>query len=362
MRVAVVGLRFGADFVPIYQQHPDVDQLAICDHDEKVLQQVGDRFGVVDRFSHLEALLDDKRYDAVHLLTPVPMHVEQTLAVLNAGKHCACAVPMATSLEDIGRIIAAQEAVGKNYMMMETGVYSREFFYVKDLHARGEFGTLTFLRGTYYQDLEGDFPIYWRAQPPMHYLTHALAPLLALCQTRVEKVTFLGSGRLRPDIQQPEGNIFPIQTGLFQFAESNLVAEVTRSWFQVAHPFTETFSIYGEKRGFEWLHEHEEPLLFTLGPVQPKRRGRPVTTERVTVPDRTELLPVAISQFTSGGHNGSHPHLAHEFVSSIVEGRPPAIDAYTSANWTAPGICANESALHGGELVMVPNFSATASS
>jgi len=358
MRIGVVGLHFGAEFVPIYQQHPDVEQVAICDLNQEVVQRVGDKFGIEDRFTRLEDLLADARYDAVHLLTPVPLHVEQTLAVLNAGKHCACAVPMATSLADLWRIIAAQQASGKNYMMMETGAYLRETFFVQDLYARGELGTLTFLRGTYYQDLEGNYPTYWRAQPPMHYLTHAIAPLLALTQKRIEKVSCMGSGRLRPDIQQPDSNVFPLQTGLFQFAESDLVAEVTRSWFQVAHPYTETFSVYGDKRGFEWLLEHEKPLLFTLEPLDPSRRGRPVTTEQVTVPYRPDLLPAAIAHFANGGHGGSHPHLAHEFVRSIVEQRAPAIDVYQSANWTAPGICANESALRGGELILIPDFRA----
>jgi predicted dehydrogenase len=358
MRIALVGLHFGAEFVPIYQHHPDVEGVAICDLDAELMARVGAKYSVEDRFGKLEDILADPSYDAVHLLTPVPLHVEQTLAVLNAGKHCACAVPMATSLDGIRRIIAAQKASGKTYMMMETGAYTREFLYVQDLYARGELGTLTFLRGTYYQDLEGDFPNYWRAQPPMHYLTHAIAPLLALAKTRVEKVICLGSGRLRPDIQQPGGNTFPLQTGLFQLAGTNLVAEVTRSWFQVAHPYTETFSVYGDERGFEWLLEDEAPLLFTMGPPRPAHRGRPVKTERVKVPDRADLLPPVIASFTSGYHGGSHPHLVHEFVRSIVEGRAPRIDTYTSADWTAPGICAHESALRDGAPVTVPDFRA----
>src|SRR4051794_40768451 len=316
MRIALVGLHFGAEFVPIYQNHPDVERVAICDLDTALLEQVGDQYAVADRFASLDDILADPSYDAVHLLTPVPLHVTQTVAVLSAGKHCACAVPMATSLADITRIIAAQQASGKTYMLMETGAYTREFLYVADLHSRGELGALTFLRGTYYQDLEGAYPTYWRAQPPMHYLTHALAPLLALTQTRVAKVICLGSGQLRPDLQQPGGNPFPLQTGLFRLAGTNLAAEVTRSWFQVAHPYTETFSVYGEKRGFEWLVENEAPLLFTLEPGQPAQRGRPVTTARVQVPDWAHRLPPAIAGFTRGAHGGSHPHLVHEFVRS----------------------------------------------
>ena len=56
-------------------------------------------------------------------------------------------------------------------------------------------------------------------------------------------------------------------------------------------------------------------------------------------------------------HGGSHPHLVHEFVSSIVDERPSAIDASTAAAWTAPGICAHESAMRGGASVNVPDFS-----
>ena len=114
VRMAVVGLHFGAAFVPIYQRHPDVAQVVLCDRDEALLHRVGDQFGIPGRFPRLEDLLDAGACDAVHLVTPVPLHVEQTLAVLAAGKHCACAVPMATDLDDLRRIIAAARQAGKN--------------------------------------------------------------------------------------------------------------------------------------------------------------------------------------------------------------------------------------------------------
>jgi predicted dehydrogenase len=359
IRLAVVGLHFGSAFVPIYQNHPDVERVFVCDADEQRLHTVADRFGLAtaDRFQRLEDLLAADACDAVHLLTPVPLHVEQTLAVLGAGKHCACAVPMATDLDDLRRILDAQRASGRNYMMMETAVYTREFLYAQDLHRRGELGALTFLRGTYYQDLEGDYPTYWRAQPPMHYATHAVAPVLALAGTRAARVACLGSGRLRPDIQQPGGNVFPLQTALFQLVGTDMAAEVTRSWFQTARAYTEAFSVYGDKAGFEWQQlEHEDPLLFTLEPLQSGRRGRSVTAIRVSVPDQADLLPEPIRRFTQGGHGGSHPHLVHEFVRSIAEGRPSAIDAKTAADWTAPGICAHLSAVQDGEWITVPDF------
>ncbi|HEY3236055.1 MAG TPA: Gfo/Idh/MocA family oxidoreductase [Polyangiaceae bacterium] len=356
--IAVVGLGFGEAFVPIYQRHPRVERVGICDLDPETLRRVGDRYGIQDRFARLEDVLADRGFDAVHLLTPVPLHVEQSMAVLAAGKHCACAVPMATDLKDLERVVEATRASGKNYMMMETAVYCREFLYVRDLYAKGELGRLTFLRASYFQDLEGDYPRYWKAQPPMHYATHAIAPLLALARTRAIRVCCLGSGTLREDIQQPGGNVFPLEVGIFRLAGTDVAAEVTRSWFQTARMYTEAFSVYGDRRGFEWQQiENEDPVVFTLDPIRPGARWRDATAERVVVPFRPDLLPAELTEFVRGGHGGSHPHLVHEFVSSVVENRRPAIDAETAADWCAPGICAHFSAMKEGEPVTVPDFS-----
>jgi hypothetical protein len=72
--------------------------------------------------------------------------------------------------------------------------------------------------------------------------------------------------------------------------------------------------------------------------------------------DFGHLLPDEIAHLTHGGHHGAHPHLIHEFVRSIVEHRSPWIDAKTAANWTAAGICAHQSAMKGGQTIIIPTF------
>ena len=44
----------------------------------------------------VEAIKDPK-VDAVHINTPMPDHAWMSIAALQAGKHVACTVPMATS-------------------------------------------------------------------------------------------------------------------------------------------------------------------------------------------------------------------------------------------------------------------------
>ena len=78
-----------------------------------------------------EEILDDKSIDAVHLVTPIPLHAKQTIDVFQSGKHCACTVPMATSIKDLLEILKAQKKSNKVYMGMETAVYTRHFIYVQ---------------------------------------------------------------------------------------------------------------------------------------------------------------------------------------------------------------------------------------
>ncbi len=198
--VAVVGLGFGAEFVPIYQAHPHVATVAICDCDAQRLQKVGDRFDIAERYTDVRELLASDAYDAVHLVSGIPDHAWQAVAVLQSGRHCASTVPMATSIAELQRVVQAQRAAGKNYMMMETAVYTRQFLYAQELKVQQAFGRIQFLRGAHYQDMEC-WPPYWAGLPPMWYATHAVAPLLAIADTRAVSVRCLGSGVMREELR-----------------------------------------------------------------------------------------------------------------------------------------------------------------
>lgn len=403
VRIVVVGLRFGATFVPIYQRHPDVADVAICDPLVDRLTEVGDKNAVphTNRFTSLDQVLASKDCDAVHLVTPVHLHVEQVVAALRTGKHAASAVPAGTSLDGLRQLVQTQRETGLNYMMMETAVYTREFLYVKDLYDRGLLGRIQFLRGAHYQDMDG-WPPYWAGLPPMHYATHALGPLLHLTGARATSVQCLGSGHMRPELHTQYSNPFPIETATFQLegpGVTGVAAEVTRSLFETAVAFKESFDVYGDRATFLWQQvPGDQPALISFAddlssassqptqpgspaqpgqpgqpgqPSQPGQPGRPGATpqsavalgsrrtlkiDRPEIPYRPDLLPPELAQFASGGHGGSHPHLVHEFIRSIVERRSPAVDAPRAANWTAAGLCAHDSALQNAARVPIPSF------
>src|SRR5215216_4884958 len=132
INVAIVGLGFGAEFIPLYQRHPNARMYAICQRTQEKLDAVGDYFGVAKRYTEFKDLLKDPHVDAVHINSPIPDHGWQSIAALKAGKHVACTVPMATSVEDCKKIVDLVQKTGLTYMMMETVVYAREFLYMKE--------------------------------------------------------------------------------------------------------------------------------------------------------------------------------------------------------------------------------------
>src|SRR5438270_4563582 len=261
IRVAVVGLGFGAEFIPIYQAHPNAEMYAICRRNDKALNECGDKFGIKARYAASAKLLADPTVDAVHINSPIPDHAAQSLAALKAGKHVACTVPMATSIEDCGKLVEAQRASGKVYMMMETVVYSREYLFVKDLYDRGELGRIQFLRGSHQQDMDG-WPEYWPGLPPMHYATHCVSPCLAILGKHAESVVCHGSGRIREELISKYGSPFSYESATFKIKDSDVVAEVTRSLFDVARQYRESFDVTGDRKSFEWQQvEGQGPVM-----------------------------------------------------------------------------------------------------
>jgi predicted dehydrogenase len=370
IRVAIIGLGFGAEFIPIYQKYPGAEIHAICRRDKKGLDEVGDRYGIKARYTEYRDLLKESDVDAVHINSPIPDHAWMSVEALKAGKHVACTVPMGTSIDECRQIVLAQRASGKIYMMMETVVYSREYLFVKELYDKGELGRLQFLRGSHQQDMDG-WPDYWPGLPPMWYATHCVSPCLAILGKHAQHVVCHGSGRIREELVGRYGSPFAIETATFAIKDSDVAAEVTRSLFDVARQYRESFDAYGSKKSFEWQQvENEDPVIHTKStPEHPL--PEPEIPKKVKVPDYAHLLPEPIRRFTQpaaiqdaehlsflqgGGHGGSHPHLVHAFLSAVNGDRPALPDAATSANWTMVGLCAHESALKGGEKIIIPTF------
>jgi predicted dehydrogenase len=117
LRVGVIGLGMGRHHIAGYQGHPGARVVAIADMNAALLQEMGDKYGVANRYTSAEEMLRREQLDVVSVVTPNKFHKELTLAAFKAGCHVLCEKPMAMSAGEGREMLAAAEKAGKRLMI-----------------------------------------------------------------------------------------------------------------------------------------------------------------------------------------------------------------------------------------------------
>ena len=113
LRVGFVGLGRVFDLnVRGYLDHPEAEVAALCDSDPALLARCASEHARALATRDFEELLRSE-LDLVEILTPHPLHETMTAAALAAGAHVSVQKPMAMTLAECDRMIAAAEASGK---------------------------------------------------------------------------------------------------------------------------------------------------------------------------------------------------------------------------------------------------------
>jgi len=76
-------------------------------------------------------------------------HAEQTIRAAAAGKHVLCEKPMATLVEDCGRMVAACQANGVRLMIAYRKYFEPGSVALKELVTRGKLGRLRHIFSSY---------------------------------------------------------------------------------------------------------------------------------------------------------------------------------------------------------------------
>ncbi|MBT6498219.1 MAG: Gfo/Idh/MocA family oxidoreductase, partial [Planctomycetaceae bacterium] len=250
VNVAIVGMGFGAEFIPIYQHHPQVEMYAICQRNEESLNKIGEQCGIEKRYTTFEDVLADGAVDFVHINSPIGDHAWMSIEALKAGKHVMCTVPMATTIDECEQIVSLVAETGLKYMMAETVVYSREYLFIKEMYEKGELGDIQYMQASHPQDMEG-WPEYWERMIPMHYATHVVSPVLGLVDGRAEYVSCFGSGKINARLAEKSGNAYAVESCHIKIKDSDIAAHIYRFLFDTARQYRESFDVYGTKKSFE---------------------------------------------------------------------------------------------------------------
>ncbi|MBL8697980.1 MAG: Gfo/Idh/MocA family oxidoreductase [Alphaproteobacteria bacterium] len=181
MRIGLAGYgAWGRMHAGAMRRIPEITLGAIlCNGDESARAAAADHPGVPIHRS-LDALLHDPAIDLVDIVAPNHLHAAMTLAAIDAGKHVLVEKPMATTLDDADRVVAAAERSGL-YVAVGLELHvSRQWAKVRDLIADGAIGTVRYANLTLFRRpfrpgsgnwrRTSDQVGSWILEEPIHYV------------------------------------------------------------------------------------------------------------------------------------------------------------------------------------------------
>lgn len=200
-RIAIVGAGvWGDTHAAIYREHPMVEPVAICDKNGERARALAEKYGLAKVYADVDDMLREGGFEAVSIVTPDHLHADIAVKCAAAKKHMLIEKPLATTREDVFRIVDAVKAHGVRAMVDLHNRWSPPFAEARRLVEAGELGTL---RNAYFRlnDIKwvATDMLPWAANSSILWFlgSHSFDTLQWLFQDRVKRVyTVAGRGVL----------------------------------------------------------------------------------------------------------------------------------------------------------------------
>jgi predicted dehydrogenase len=299
--------------IPEFAANPEVKIIGYYNPTKTRAVEVMEQYGgqVYDTY---EELLADKEIDAVAICTANSTHAPITIAALQAGKHVLCEKPMATSVADGEKMIAAARQAGKYLMIAHNQRLYSAHAKAKEILLGGELGRILTFRTAFTHKGPEKFSINktvtsWFFNKEAAVLgvlgdlgVHKADLVRWLIEDEIEEVMAMV---MTLDKKGPDGK--PIEI------DDNAMC-VLQSKTGIRGTLTAGWSNYGVKDDWTVIYCAEGVIKLYCNPEYPleiiKRNG-----ERIL--HRFDRDPANQGGIKSG--------IADRFIDSIVKGKPPEI-------------------------------------
>lgn len=389
LRIGIVGGgQFSSSFIPLFQAHPFVEEVALVEPNPERRTRVASQFSISQTFENLAEFWKSD-FDAVAIFTPRWTHAQIALEAIENGRHVYTAVPMGITKDEVTQLVEAAGDSGLTYFMAETSYYYPAVVFSRKKFNDGQLGKFVYGEGEYLHDMSHGFSEAYAANggddwkstasfPPMLYSTHSVSAVLSITGAQATSVTCIGL----PDTAND--GIFDSKVSMWQNNQSNQVAlfetsdggvlriaELRRVGTSPLEP-TVRMSIFGTEGSFEqqvgyasWATKHEfEIVTEQVSTFSDVENPHSLKADYVSpnlwdggfakVHDRSTLPKEFMG--LSNGHGGSHQFMVDDFVMDSVGQRKAPMNVYDAARFTMPGILAHESAQVSGKKLEIPQF------
>jgi predicted dehydrogenase len=217
--LAVVGLGYwGPNLARNIDSIPGARLSWCCDADSQTRSRLEAGFRGARFTTSLDEVLADDELDGVVLATPVPTHAELAVRVLDAGKHCFVEKPLAKSVADAERAVAAAQRSGRVLMVGHLLEYHPGIRKLAEVVRSGELGSVLYIYANRLNlgQLRADENALWSLG------AHDVSVVLALAGEEPVELDARGECYMRPGIED-------VVFGYLRFP-SGIAAHLHLSW------------------------------------------------------------------------------------------------------------------------------------
>ena len=350
----------GGSFKAVLDALPDVRVHAVCDINADALPEAAERLGASESYTDYAQMLASSDLDAVLIGTPMPLHVPQSIAALEAGLYVLSEVPAGVSLAECRELVEACKRSEGLYMMAENIIFTRPNILVRELVRQGLFGTTYYAEGEYLHELKGLNEITrWRRRwqtgvDGITYPTHSLGPVLGwMPGDRVVRVCCAGSGHHYRD---PRGDLYENQDSCLMLCQmrSGGLAKIRVDMLSDRPHAMTNFQLQGTDGCYESARAPGERNRVWLRDIcdDPNQWLDLGSLEQEYMP---ALWREKADRAEQAGHWGADYFVLSEFVDVTFCRTEPTVGIHEAMDMTLPGLISQESVRRDGEWLEVPD-------
>ncbi len=139
MKLLMIGQgAFGHKHLDALQNIEDAEVVSIVGGSEDSTREAAEKYGIPHWTLDLEEGLAQPGVEAAIITSPTPIHAEQAIAVMHAGKHVMIEIPMADTLADAQAICDVQQETGLVAMAGHTRRFNPSHQYIHNKITAGE--------------------------------------------------------------------------------------------------------------------------------------------------------------------------------------------------------------------------------
>ena len=198
IRIAIIGCgHWGTNYVRILQLMEEVEVVAVCDKEAKLLQKIQKQYPAIKTTNEFSSILQNPKVDAVIIATPASTHFALVKESLQAGKHTLVEKPLALSVEEAEELVELAQKFKRILMVGHTFLYNPAVRKMKEYIDQGALGKIYYLLAarTHLGLIRTDVSAVWDLAP------HDVSIFSYLLGKEPKKISAVGTSHLKEQFQ-----------------------------------------------------------------------------------------------------------------------------------------------------------------